>query len=423
MRAGRIDESVDIHQTAYTRKPQEPIILHNYASALHGAERYDEAADMFSKAVGINPHLVDAHIGLAKTFEQQGRIDRAVAALEQGLVHEPSSASLKYRLALRQLTLGNFKPGWENYEYRFLRPELVIAKRPEPPPYWTGEDLTGKTIWIWGEQGVGDEILYSRMVDEISARAARCIFECAPRLAPIFARSFPATDVIAHAPGLTMSADYQIPLASLGRSLRPDLQSFGQRDAYLRADPTRTAVLRERYKSLKAGNLVVGILWRSRNAEIGVLKNTTLDSWAEILGVPGITFVNLQYGDCGEEIAAVRKLTGIDIFQDPEIDALQDMDGFFSQVMAMDLVIGTSNTAIHVAGSLGIPTWLLLSGRAGGLWYWFQQGDMSPWYSSVRIIRGSDYITDSKHKFSWKAAMVKAAQDLRQFNQREKFQS
>jgi hypothetical protein len=114
-------------------------------------------------------------------------------------------------------------------------------------------------------------------------------------------------------------------------------------------------------------------------------------------------FVNLQYGDCAAEIAAAKRAFGVDILDDPEIDPLASLEDFFAQVAAMDLVVSTSNTTVHVAGALNIPTWLLIPRGEGALWYWFMDRSDSPWYPSVRIFREPE-LTDER---LWPREVVK----------------
>jgi hypothetical protein len=181
------------------------------------------------------------------------------------------------------------------------------------------------------------------------------------------------------------AVDYQISIASLGQHLRASFENFPKHAGYLRADPARAAALRARYHT--SSGPVIGVSWRSKNVRFGENKSMTLADLAPILRTPGATFVNLQYGDCAADLAAVKATLGVDVIHDAEIDPLKDMDAFFAQVAAMDAVISTSNTTVHVAGSLNVPTWVLLPLAKGALWYWFATRPDSPWYPSVRLIR------------------------------------
>jgi hypothetical protein len=116
-------------------------------------------------------------------------------------------------------------------------------------------------------------------------------------------------------------------------------------------------------------------------------KSLRLIDLAPVLKMPGVTFVNLQYGDCTSELAAVKETLGVDIIHDPEVDQLSDMDTYFAQVAAMDHVVSTSNTAVHVAAAQNIPTSIILPFAKGLLWYWFAGRTDSPWYPSAKVYR------------------------------------
>jgi hypothetical protein len=284
---------------------------------------------------------------------------------------------------------GRLEEGWKEYDGRFWYLEERVPRRPVPPVYWGGEDLTGKRLLVWTEQGIGDAIIYSSMIPELAQRASAVYLECEPRLIPIFSRSFPGVQVFTLReggdPNATMpSADYQSAIGSLGRFMRPNLDSFPRHNGYLVPNAEKVAEFKRRY----APGPVVGISWRSSKHAAGLVKTVPLSEWAPILRVPGIKFVNLQYGDNRAEIADVTSKLGVEIFEDAEVNALKDMDGFLAQVAALDLVITVSNTTAHVAGAANVPVWLALPSKGLGLWYWFQRRADSPWYPSMRIFRG-----------------------------------
>ena len=422
-RSGDLDAALEAHRVAMEGKPDDPIVMFNCAVALHAAKKFDEARDLFRSALIRDPNFIKAYVGLAKVYEHQGLFASAIEALQLGLGLDPNSPEMLLKLSMLQLATGSFKEGWRNYECRMTVAVKPQARRAEPPAYWAGEDLRGKAIVLWSEQGLGDEILYGSMIPEIAARSDRCIVECTPRMAPIFARSFPQTEVIPYlTQGITAvpaaGIDFQLALGSLGRFVRPNFSSFPRVAGYLKAEPVRTAALRARYRAIAPGNLVVGLSWRSKNEEIGALKSLGLAHWTDILSVRGVTFVNLQYGDCAAELTSVKRTIGIDVYTDDEIDSLKSMDEFFAQVAAMDLVISTSNTTIHVAGSLNIPVWLLLSAVHVGLWYWFLDREESPWYPSLRIIRSSRQKNEVSAGHEWRHAISEAGRNLRDLAQR-----
>ncbi len=412
-----LQSSLTAHEVALKTKPDDPVILHNYGAALYAARHLDQAQTVFEHAIARDPHFAKGYMGLAKIFEHREQFDQATALLEKALALEPGSSDTIFKLAYCYLVVGNFGAGWRNYEHRFLSTDKRQIRRATPPAYWTGENLRGKTILVWMEQGIGDQILYGSMIPDVIAQAEHCIVECTPRMVPVFARSFPRATVTAYKSHVLAATppddiDYQIAAASLGMFLRPDFNSFPQQAGFLHTDPVRVAKLRTRYRALRPNNLVVGLSWRSANKDIGKIKTAQLADWAELLSVPGVTFINLQYGDCAEELTQVKQKLGVEIVQDPEIDPLRDMDAFFAQVAAMDLVISSSNTTVHVAGSLGIPVSLLLLGSPGDLWYWFRRRADSPWYPSVTIMRADPQDIENVNNSGWDKIVSQAKADL-----------
>lgn len=425
---GDHDGAVQAHDAACALAPGLARYLVNKGASLMRAVRLDEAQQVFTDAAALDKDSADARLNLALVLDEKGLTSEAIRAAESALAVEPNNAAAYQALAgmlldfgsaaaaslaqrkaktlapsdpmmafsesLFRLAVGDFEEGWKNFESRFdlwldqRYHHKGVARRSAPPPYWNGEDLSGKKIFVWSEQAVGDEILFAGLLSDLFERSGQVIVECPPRLAAVFERSFPKARVVkcdqSIAPlGDAQSTDYQIAIGSLGRYLRPNFTSFPKHPGYLRADPARISDLRERYGT----GPLIGLSWRSGAERIGRRKSTKLIDWSPLLKLPSVTFVNLQYGDCQEELNEVRRQMGGKVIHDPCIDPLGDMDDYFAQIAAMDLIISTSNTTVHVAGALGKPVWMLLPQGVASHWYWFRNRDDSPWYPSLRLFR------------------------------------
>ncbi len=376
----------------------------------------EKARGAYEHAIKLAPKMAQAYGNIAAVLVDQSMFSEALTFMDKAIAINPEPGELRHKRALIALRLEQFSVGWADYESRYLAETEPVPRFPGPPADWAGEDLSGKTILIWTEQGVGDEILYASMVHEIVAQARQCIVECSPRMVPVFARSFPRAKVVPYkALGVRTTPpsefDTQISAASLGKYFRPNVASFPRHQGYLKANPALTAALRARYQAIAPGNLIVGLSWRSRNTEIGEGKSADLSTWGEVLHTPGVTFVNLQYGDCAEDLANVKRALGVDIVQDPDIDPLKSMDDFFAQVAAMDMVITTSTATVHVAGSLNVPTCLLLTAGPASLWYWFLDRADSPWYPAVQIFRSPPADSTFGKKW-WNAGVISVGKAL-----------
>ncbi|MBL8643131.1 MAG: hypothetical protein JNK21_04290, partial [Rhodospirillaceae bacterium] len=250
-----------------------------------------------------------------------------------------------------------------------------------------------KSIFLWGEQGLGDEILASGMVPEVAALAGKCVLGCSARLLKLFQRSFPNVEVVDLAVFLARRGDarfdFQSSLLDLGRMRRRSIAAFPNRRSYLRADDAVTREIRAQFKNQSSSTKrIVGFSWRSFASHIGAQKTPPLDVWRPLFETPDIAFVSLQYGaaeDLEGDLAQFRAWA-----RGPMItvaDMGQDLDRQAAQMAALDQVVTVSNTTAHLAGALGVPGRVIVPPGRASLWYWFKTGDYSPWYASLRLHR------------------------------------
>lgn len=269
--------------------------------------------------------------------------------------------------------------------------------RPFAQPAWDGSPAPGATLLVWGEQGLGEEIWTAALLPLAQSRVGRLVVECAPRLAALFARSFPmATIVPRRDPPAVEAAAADLQTASVGllRALaaRPEPHR-----PHLRADPARVTQLRDRYRALGPGPLI-GLSWRSANRHAPTAKSSRLADWGPILDRPAV-FIDLQYGDTDADRAEAAA-RGVVIHRDPAIDPLGDLDAVAAQVAALDAVVTVSNTTAHLAGGLGVPSAVLLARGRGQVWCWLDGS--TPWYAGQRICR-------QERAGCWEPAIQRAA--------------
>jgi len=327
---------------------------------------------------------------------EQGRLEESIQAYHRAIHIQPDHAGAHRNLGIILLLKGNLPQGWKEYEWRLKCDDITSTKRIFPQPAWDGTNLNGKSILIWTRQGIGDEVMFVSMLDNLRQMSANIIVECKERLVPLFQRSFPDTQFVLqeNPPNLQLlnpDIDYQIPIGSLGQWLRTDGDSFKQsKQPYLIACTNRSAKIKTRYQKLAAGKLLVGISWKSTgiNQRRALLKSTMLEDWTSILSQQDCCFINLQYGDVKEELEQFQQQTDLMIYQDEEIDSLRNLDDFAAQVSALDLVISIDNTTVHMAGALGKKVWTLLPYIPD--WRWMLEREDTPWYPSMRLFRQSE---------------------------------
>ena len=391
VKAKQYDDAIRTFEKAIAVHPLADLVQTELAEAFLKKGDITNAEKNYTAILARTPTYPYALINLAVVRDIQGRMDEVLVLQEDAIRADPNNADAHTHHGLALLARERFTEGWDEYAWRFRRTHTTTLHDRFDMPYWEGEPLQGRHLLIWTEQGPGDEILIASMIPNVLAQGAKCTLVCTARLASLFRRSFPSVDILlrehivagtAKAPG----ADFQASLSHLGRSLRQGLPAFPSEGAYLKADPELTDHLRTGYQA-GVDKPLIGISWRSANPAAESEKSTTLADWTDLLSIPDLRFVSLQYGHHTPEIEAAKKATGAEIIVDPSVDPLTDLDRFAAQVAAMDLVISVSNTTVHVAGGLGRPVWTLVPASVGRIWYWFLERTNSPWYPSMRLFR------------------------------------
>lgn len=385
---GHAINAVESFTAALAAKPEATIAHFNRGNALRDLGRFGEAETSYRVALRFTPNFLPALMSLAALLCDIGQTDEGRKLFADAKALGMDKALFDQAYTLVDLRTGNLREGFAAYESRFHPSRHALPLRPFTAPRWQGEDLAGRDILIWTEQGLGDEIISASMFPAVIAAARSCTIECTPRAAPLFARSFPGAKVISRQdppdPATQGVFDFQTPAMSLARVMRQSFSDFPAHGGYLRADGDLTARLRQKYRAGAQGGLVVGVSWES-TARHGARKRLPLEAWWPVLSTPGVTFVSLQYGVKPGDPALAAANGRLTV--DAEIDALASLDASAAQVAAMNLVITISNTTAHLAGAQGVPVWTLLPGGPGCFWYWFRNRSDSPWYPSMRIFR------------------------------------
>jgi tetratricopeptide (TPR) repeat protein len=381
---GRNEEAIRSYRRAIELNPREVRPHNNLGTALLALSRFDEAIGSYEEAARLAPASATVQFNLATARRAGFRLEESLKAYERAIELAPENAAYRWNYGLTLLMMGRYASGWQENELRWqANPHWARRYRAKP---WAGELKPGGKLLVWGEQGIGDEVIYAALFAELVSAGLKVTLETDSRLVALMRRSFPALRVVSrrNPPALDLAQfDWQCPLGSLPRWLRPTAASFPRHSGFLKPDPARAAAFAQQLRAPGAA-LVVGISWKSANQEFGAFKSTAFSDWEPILGVPGVRFVDLQYGDTREFREAARR-AGREITHLDGLDLYRDIEGLAALCAACDLVITASNVTAHIAGALGKPVWLLARRGPGRIWYWLAGSNESQWYPSMRI--------------------------------------
>jgi Flp pilus assembly protein TadD len=377
---GKVDEAVACCERAVRLKPDWTEAHYNLGIAYHAKGESKQAVACFRRAVELKPDYAEAYYNLGYGLDEAGQFDEALTCYDRALALEPSHAHAHWNRSLLRLLQGDFEQGWPEYEWRWRTGQ--DTPRAFAQPQWQGQPLSGTTILIHAEQGLGDTIQFVRYAPLIKGLGAKLLFECQPPLVRLLANGVGIDQLIPRGNELPYF-DFHTPLLSVPRVLKTTLATIPASAPYLFANAGLVAEWRARLATI--GGFRIGINWHGREGHAEASKrDIPLELFARLAEIPGVRLISLQKGRGETELRAAHgRLPIVDVGNiDAEHGAFMDTAAIMKN---LDLVI-TSDTAVaHLAGALGVPVWVALPFVPD--WRWLLNRNDSPWYPTMRLFR------------------------------------
>jgi tetratricopeptide (TPR) repeat protein len=401
---GEIDTAIETLRAALYRMPGEAILWNALATVLAENGRVEESLVFYQEAVRLDPNFARLYHNYGYALSHLGRLDEALEAYDEALVraHDPKERMEgRHSRSICLIGMGRIDEGFDEFEIRNDERFRAYVHHMIKAPMWNGEDLAGKRLLVVAEQGLGDEFMFANILPDLQdAVGENGKLEVAvdPRLIPLFQRSFPKAEVGRYDDRTLVDKDgnkslrfvpfsidkgepdFWTPMGSPLKVFRRSLCDF-PKQAFLKPDDARAAEFRATLDSF-GPQPKIGICWRSMMLGAKRAKYySALDAWGPILKVPGVTFVNLQYGECADELARASAMHGVEIRAIDGLDLKNDIDGAAALSSVVDLVISAPTAAAATAASVGTDVWFLTAGRT-----WPQLGtEEYPWYPRTKV--------------------------------------
>ncbi len=377
---GRSSEAVASFERALSAREDYGEALNNLGNVLQAEGHIAETVEYFERALEHKPGAAEIHNNLGNALVFRGESKKALECYQKCLELAPNFAEGHYNLALLYLSQERFAEGWPEYFWRLKCEGVPI--RPFEQPLWQGEPLEGRTLLVHAEQGLGDTLQMLRYVPLVQQRGGRVLLEVQPKLVPLVRCSgFP--DVLAGGAELP-PFDVQVPILNLPGVFGTTSENMPRNVPYLSADPSLVAAWHDKLAEFEAFN--VGIGWQgSRGYSFDRDRSIALARFAPLAAVQRVRLFSLQKYDGIEQLADVADRFAVHDLG-PELD---EQTGAFMDTAAvmknLDLVVTSDTATAHLAGALGVPTWLALPKTPD--WRWFLDREDSPWYPTMRLFR------------------------------------
>jgi tetratricopeptide (TPR) repeat protein len=368
------------YRRALELDPDNAGIRTNLGYALELAGKFDEAIAELERAVALRPDLVDAVGNLGNCYRDVGRWADADAQYVRALRLEPDSPRVHFNRALLLLLMGKFEEGWTEYEWRWRL--FADRKRTFLQPRWLDADISGKTILLYAEQGLGDTIQFARYATMVAQeRGAKVILECHAELEPLLRGLAGVSQCFVRGAALP-TFDFHAPLVSLPLSFATfSIEAIPHSVPYLRADDAKAHAWRERLAAEPA-KLRVGLAWAGDPThKLDLMRSCTLKTLAPLAELEGVGFYSLQKG--GRAAKAQDVPAGMKFFDFTA--ELRDFSDTAALMANLDLIISVDTSIVHMAGALGRRVFTLLPFNPDFRWL-LDRAD-SPWYPTMKLFR------------------------------------
>ena len=356
--------------------------LRNVAAQCHAGGELVKAVRLYRDAVKAGPASMEARANLAAALVDSGEGGDAEKELRQLLVIDPGHRDGLWLSSCLRIGAGDGRTGYRAHHVRWTEPHSgARTLRFENTPLWLGQPPEGRRILIWGDFGIGDEIIFAPLASWLASQGASVVLEVDPRLVALAARSFPTIDVVGRDSEDPLSGgdfDYHAPSALLARFY--DAHHSRTPLPVWRADQERSREIRESLHAL-AGGAWAGLAWGGGGKRTTWSKSTGLDDWSELLNLSGLNLVSLQYDGAAAGEEGRMSL----LHEAPVADLRNDLDGLAALLQALDCTISISGINAHMAGALGRPGHVLLPKLP--LWFWGRSGSKSSWYPNLTLYR------------------------------------
>ncbi len=409
-RKNLLDDAIKIYEAALVKVDQKDLINVNLSEIYYLKKNYELSRKFAEDALSLNSKNYFAMINIANCFMDQGEIEKAIIELEKaksinvnfpmiynnlGYCHKilgnEEDAIINYKKAITlnpnlhdayfnlshiQLSKNNFKDGWDNYEYRWGTQKKFTKKLIFNKPQWNIK-LGFERILIWGEQGIGEQLLFSSILPDLRSKFTKILLCVEDKLVELFKEKFKDFDIYPLSEKLDEKKyDYHLPICSLAKNFRKDLDSFKINQSLTQSN--------KRIQKITKRKLRCALSWKSTNHDLGNIKSIKLEDLKEILLIDQIDFFNIQYTNEDTEVEQFKNKYNVNIKKDDELDAFDNLLELSRFVETCDFVISVSNTNAHLSASIGKPTYLLLPKSKGKFWYWENdKNGKNLWYPSV----------------------------------------
>ncbi len=393
MELGELEEALTHYENAKQINPNSYELFYNIGKLFFNKKEYQKAIIEFEKSIYINPNFNDAWHNKGAAHKELNQYEDALKSFNQAISLNPKDYDSICNKSVILLVNGNFSEGWKTYSYRWKQLPQEKYRHREIKELTDLNELKGKSILAWWEQGFGDTIQFSRYIDELLKITPNVTFEVQKELLPLLKDQFNC-NVVTNAVNKERF-DYQVPLLNLPDLFETTIHKIPRKNRYINSDPVKT----EQWKN------VLNLATDKKNIGISVSGNPnhpnderrsiSIKFLSSLMEISNLYLIQKDINEKDRKIIQTNKLTDLS-------KKISDFSDTAAIIENMDLIISVDTSLIHLAGSMGKKSYLILPYVPE--WRWLLDRNHTPWYPSIEIYRQKiesnweDVIAEIKNK-------------------------
>lgn len=418
---GNLDEAELLYKEVLNEAPNEINALNLLGTLQTNINKFEEAIHNLKRASEVDPKFFDVWFNLGLAYKKNNQLDESINAYQSAIAIEPdnslayynlatvydlkndtytaieyykksleynkklSDQEIRYLLGCCSLKVKDFENGWKYYESRLSKDFAIITQQQSygetytSKPFWQGEDIKDKTIFVYYEAGLGDTILYFRYLLLLKTMCKKVLFRPQVSFLEFLKENDTGVEIIdGRISSNELEFDVHVPIMSLPILLNQNTEAAPFPEGYLKSNKAKSIEFKEKY--FNNDKLKIGIKWVG-NTSYDLSRVINIESFYKLFDLSDVQFYSVQKGEGEEELAKIPSKYNV-------VDLSETFTNFADTAAAMDnldLVICNDTSVAHLAGAMGKPCWILLPFVQN--WRWYNDMNYSPWYKSVKLFK------------------------------------
>jgi len=408
---GCSERAIEYYTQAIRLDPQYAEAYNNLGVSCKAMEQFDEAIENYRHALRLDPDFEDAYCNLANILRDLGQCREAIDNYKRAIQLDLSSNKAYWNLTLATLLSGDFLEGWKNYrQHRNTLMDKITGLPDSGKPRWVGSSFSGKRLFIYYEQGLGDIIQLARYLPLVKSRGGTVILETLEPLLELLHSFDCIDDIIEYSTNDKSFVEFDLytSLVDMPNIFGTMVDTVPDDVPYFYAEPQKAQYWHEQ---LAGDDFKVGIVWAgSPTHGFDQYRSCKLADFAPLANIRGVQLYGLQKG-----VAAAQMDEAPWAMQIVNISKhFQNLADTAAAIENLDLVISVDTSVLHLAGAMGKPTWALIPFAPE--WRWMMDRNDSPWYPTMKLFRQETW-------GDWHGVFARVAQHLQAWVDNKPIQS